>query len=373
MSNAAEPKKATGLKGKVRKRVFRTAQKVRSKSGLPPRYFWGSALPGTAALYERRWDRLIAKTPVVTAEEHCARVGMKDIEEVVHCSLCGSDRVQPLFEPRNVNKGWHYHVVRCAECSFLYRLPGIKPERLGELYAGRYDKFLTGKYGATRQRRYRMVMDSFSPVFDEGAGRRLFDFGCGAGSFLEIAHDERGFDPYGVDLSETSIEHARQHEFGRNAYYGSPMDVPEIAAGGFDVVTMWSVLAHLPKPVEDLTMLRGLLSDDGVLLILTVNANAIFLKNNLDRWDGFTENHLKFFSPQTLPLLLRQAGFKAVTYTPMYGDTIEAGTTRLNGRQVQRLKNVVERRGNQGQMMRALAFADASTVPERLRARMVEL
>ena len=373
MSNAAEPKKATGLKGKVRKRVFRAAKQARERTGLPPRYFWGSALPGTAAVYERRWDRLIARTPVITAEEHCRRVGMQDIEQVVHCSLCGDDRVQPLFEPRNVNKGWHYHVVRCANCSFLYRLPGIKPERLGDLYSGRYDKFLTGHYGRSRQRRYRLVMDSFSPVFDDGHGRRLFDFGCGAGSFLKIAHEERGFETYGVDLSEASIEHARQFPYGQNAYYGSPMEVPEIAAGGFDVVTMWSVLAHLPKPVEDLTMLRGLLNDDGVLLILTVNANAIFLKNNRDRWDGFTENHLKFFSPQTLPLLLKKAGFGAVTYTSMYGDAVEAGTTRLNDRQVARLKNVVDRGGNQGQMMRALAFADASGVPETLRERMVVL
>ena len=54
--------------------------------------------------------------------------------------------------------------------------------------------------------------------------------------------------------------------------------MPEIAAGGFDVVTMWSVLAHLATPVEDLTMLRGLLSDDGALMILTVNANSLLLK-----------------------------------------------------------------------------------------------
>ncbi len=363
MSNAAEPKKATGLKGKVRKRVFRVARKARKKSGLPPRYFWGSALPGTAAVHERRWDRLIAKTPVITAEEHCRRVGVKDIEEVIDCSLCGDDRVQPLFEPRNVNKGWHYHVVRCANCSFLYRLPGIKPERLGELYAGRYDKFLTGHYSATRQRRYRLVMDAFSPVFDDGAGRRLFDFGCGAGSFLEIAAEERGFEPYGVDLSESSIEHARQFPYGQNAYYGSPMDVPEIAAGGFDVITLWSVLAHLPCPVEDFQMLHGLLAPGGALLVLTVNANSLQLKQDRNNWTGFTKNHLKFFSPTTLPLLLKKAGFGAVVFRPMYGDTIEAGTTSVSDRNVRLIKRTIDK-GNRGNMMRAVAFRDAET-PER--------
>ena len=46
---------------------------------------------------------------------------------------------------------WNYHVVRCADCGFLFRHPGIRPERLGDLYAsGRYAKFLGGKYRRKR-------------------------------------------------------------------------------------------------------------------------------------------------------------------------------------------------------------------------------
>ena len=41
----------------------------------------------------------------------------------------------------------------------------------------------------------------------------------------------------------------------------------------------------------------------------------------------------------------------------MYGDGVEAGTTRLPRDQVRRLKQVVDR-GNQANMMRAVAFAD---------------
>jgi SAM-dependent methyltransferase len=354
-----DPKKAGRRAAQIGARtVWRGAK-------LPPRIHWVAALPVAAHGYEARWDLKLRRTPIITAEEHCRRTGMKDIEEVVHCSLCGDGNVQPLFEPRNDKKGWHYHVVRCPTCSFLYRLPGIKPERLGELYSGRYDKFLTGHYGSGRQRRYKLVMKAFSPLFDEGGGRRLFDFGCGSGSFLEIAH-ERGFDGYGVDLSKSSIDYARQHPYGQNAYFGSPMEVPEIAAGGFDLITMWSVLAHLPKPVEDLTMLRGLLGPQGALMILTVNANSIYLKSMADDWNGFTENHLKFFSPQTLPILLRRAGFGAVVIRPMYGDTIEAGTTTMTSGQIKRVKRNVERRGNQGQMMRAVAFADPASIPAAL-------
>ena len=90
---------------------------------------------------------------------------------------------------------------------------------------------------------------------------------------------------------------------------------------------MWSVLAHLPRPVEDLTMLRGLLADDGVLLVLTINANSLLLKRQLDAWGAFTPGHLKFYAPATLRRLLELAGFETVVFRTMYSDDIEAGTS----------------------------------------------
>jgi SAM-dependent methyltransferase len=316
-------------------------------------------IPGAATAHELSWQLRLRRAPILDTEEHCARTGLKEIEEAVGCSLCDERRVQPLFQPSSKTPGrWSYHVVRCPSCGFLYRNPGIKPERLGDLYAKKgYSKFLTGHYAEERQRRYELVMDAFDPVFRDGSGRRLFDFGSGAGLFLEVAH-RRGFDTFGVDLSRSSVKEAHRRPGGANTFYGTPQDVPQIAAGGFDAITMWSVLAHLPCPVEDLTMMRSLLAPGGVLLILTVNANSLQLKRRGSGWNGFTPNHLKFFSPSTLPLLLKRAGFAAVAIKPMYGDKIEAGTTVKGDLTQRRIRRIVER-GNRGNMMRAVAFADA--------------
>ena len=131
--------------------------------------------------------------------------------------------------------------------------------------------------------------------------------------------------------------------------------MPEIARGGFDVVTMWSVLAHLPRPADDLALMRRLLAPDGVLLISTVNANSLWLKAQRSRWGGFTPNHLVFFSPSTLAVLLRSAGFAALVTRPAYGDAIELGTAPLRARHERRIRRTVER-GNQGNMLRAVAF-----------------
>ena len=312
------------------------------------------AMFGWARLAELRWRRRLRRRPVLGGAEYAARAVVGEIEELLACHLCGETRVQPLFHPTRAGR-WTYHVVRCPSCGFLYRNPGIRPEHLGDLYAkGNYGKFLTGRYARHRQRNYRRIMADFAPLFDDGHGRRLLDYGSGAGLFLEAAH-ERGFATHGVDLSPDAVALARWRPGAERSYVGSPADVPEVAAGGFDVVTMWSVLAHLPRPVDDLTMLRGLLAPDGLLLISTVNANSLLLKAYGEGWGGFAPNHLVFLSPSTLPVLLSRAGFEAVTVRPMYGIP-ERREARLTRRQERRLRRAVER-GNQGRMLRVAAFA----------------
>ncbi len=282
------------------------------------------------------------------------------IEVPTGCPLCGGERLRPLlhaFDHRRSRPRWDYHVVRCVECGLLYRHPGILPERLGDLYAsGRYADFLAGKYARKRIDRYEVTMAPFGALFASGKGRRLLDFGCGTGLFLDVAH-ERGFDCFGVDLAEDAVEAARRKPSGRNVYAGSPGDVPELAAGGFDVITMWSVLAHLPRPLEDVRLLRSLLAPGGVLLLLTVNAGSLKLMRQLERWGGFTPNHLVFFAPDTLRRLFRQAGFAAAALPPWYGEPVELGRSRLTPAEQRRLRRAVDR-GNRGNMLRATAFVD---------------
>jgi SAM-dependent methyltransferase len=330
---------------------------------VPPPSTWHATVPGVDRLLEWRWAARVRRAPVMTPEQHAAAVadpGRRgaEIETPLACALCGGSRLQALLHPRDRRDEpprWDYHVVRCAGCGFLFRNPGIRPERLGDLYsAGGYGRFLAGHYSRKRIERYEVTMAAFGPLLAAGDGRRLLDFGCGNGLFLDLAH-ERGFLCHGVDLAADAIAAARQKPSGRHAYHGAPGEIPEIAAGGFDVITMWSVLAHLAEPVEDLKMLRRLLAPGGVLLLLTVNAGSLKLRRQLDAWDGFTRNHLGFFSPRTLPLLLRRAGFGKVVMPPWYGEPVERGESRLSARQQRRLRRAIDR-GNRGNMLRAVAF-----------------
>src|SRR3954465_9826161 len=88
-------------------------------------------VPGPASLHELRWAWRLRRAPVVTAAEHASGVGVDDIEAMISCDLCGAERFRALFRAWAGSRGQRqYHVVRCPECGFLYRQPGIKPGRL---------------------------------------------------------------------------------------------------------------------------------------------------------------------------------------------------------------------------------------------------
>ncbi|MFF5207305.1 class I SAM-dependent methyltransferase [Streptosporangium sp. NPDC000396] len=324
---------------------------------------WGQRIyvrPGERLVREVQWRLRIHRAPVISLHDYRKRTRLGEIEEFVGCHLCGETRQQLMFRPACTKGRWSYRVVRCPACGFLYRNPNIRPERLGDLYATGYSAFLSGDYAANRQRRYRLTMDAFSPVFEEGGKRRLLDFGCGAGLFLQLA-EERGFDAVGVDLSPDSVAKANERLTRARAHHGALEDVPEIAAGGFDVITLWSVLAHLPRPLDDFWRFRRLLGPGGVLLILTVNAASLQLKAFGSGWNGFTRNHLMFYSAETMPTLLRRTGFAGVAFAPFYGDTVETGTAELPESLRRRLRRNVEA-SDGGNMLRALAFADAKAI-----------
>jgi SAM-dependent methyltransferase len=147
------------------------------------------------------------------------------------------------------------------------------------------------------------------------------------------------------------------------AWCGDPVDVPELAEGGFDVITMWSVLAHFADPVQRLEMVRSLLAPGGVLLIYNVNAQSLELKAYTHAWSGFTKNHLMFWEPETLTPLLRRAGFSAVAYRPFYGGSVETGTGNLTDADRARVIDHVDRYRS-GAMMRAMAINGPAELTE---------
>lgn len=314
-------------------------------------------IKGFARKLERSWQKFQASRPIISTAEYQQHEPVEEIEEIVPCLLCGCETFKPVFYP--AKKDWAYKVVMCTECDLLYRNPNIIPEHLHKLYDGvNYNKFLSGKYGKSRKTKYKSVLASFKDLIPEKSDPTdpltVFDFGCGNGLALEVLKD-RGYETWGIDLSPESIDAAKELLGHDRLWCGEPQDIPELKGKKFDYITLWSVLAHLPRPIETFSMLRSYLKPNGALLVFTVNANSLLLKRDKDKWNGFTRNHLAFYSPDTATKLFKKAGFGEVYHRPHYANYLGGLKSELKEEEWATFqKSLLENRG--GNMNRMLAF-----------------
>ena len=81
-----------------------------------------------------------------------------------------------------------------------------------------------------------------------------------------------------------------------------------------DVIVMLDVLEHLNDPLEALKRLRGIINDEGLLVLSTVNLDGLHSRLVGGGWPWFIRSHLHYFSKRTLTAMLHGAGFRLVEW-----------------------------------------------------------
>jgi len=103
---------------------------------------------------------------------------------------------------------------------------------------------------------------------------RIVDIGCGGGILAE-ALARTGAEVTAIDLSEQSLEIARQHasKSGLNIdyHYQAAEQLAEEQAGSFDVVTCMEMLEHVPDPAQVIAACARLLKPGGRAIFSTIN------------------------------------------------------------------------------------------------------
>jgi len=149
-----------------------------------------------------------------------------------------------------------------------------------------------------------------------GSGRRrLLDVGCGFGGFV-AAMRERGWDAEGVDLSPAVVAAAANR--GLPVRLGT-LEGLQVECGGYDAVTMFYVLEHLPDPLAALETAWRLLSGGGTILVRVPHTTPIVRLLAPVGLGGALYDppfHLFDFSPVVLQRLLRRAGFVDIRTFP---------------------------------------------------------
>lgn len=234
----------------------------------------------------------------------------------IACRLCGSQNCGDLTEESK------WTVRECHSCGFVFVVPLPDEEYL----RAHYQQYLPADEEKIFQ--WRNLMEEVSYRSLEAIEKdlrvpsngRLLDVGCGYGFFLGKAR-ERGWSVHGVEPCVHARDYAMRN--GIQVDLGGLLE-QKYPDGSFDVVTMFYVLEHVREPLSYLKEAYRILKPGGLLLVRVPHTTPIVkllkvfrIKNRL--YD--TPSHLSDFSPKTLSLALRKAGFDG-------GITFPGGVTR---------------------------------------------
>ena len=235
------------------------------------------------------------------------------------CYLCHSPEY--FFRPGSVRDQPELRVCECRQCGLVYLSSFAHAER--DFYEE------SGMHGATPLEVDKWLAETamdaaacigcgacidderrFRQLGSQLRGRSLLDFGCGAGGFLlkarEVVASARG-----VELERRLREHFRRQEL---AVYENLDQIPTPAGHeGFEVITMFHVLEHLPDPKEVLARLASLLSADGQIIVEVPHAgDALLTLYECEPFSHFTywSCHLFLFTADTLEALAALCGLK---------------------------------------------------------------
>ena len=138
---------------------------------------------------------------------------------------------------------------------------------------------------------------------------RLLDFGCAAGYFLEVAQAE-GWQVSGVELSRDTAERATQV-----LHVQILTTLDDLVEDEFDVITMWEVIEHLPKPVVELRRIDDRLLPGGLIMLSTPNAGHWQATRRPHEFGGYRHipSHLTFFDEHSMHEMLKRVGFERIS------------------------------------------------------------
>jgi SAM-dependent methyltransferase len=231
----------------------------------------------------------------------------------LECPACGATETAVFLQSRN-----GYPIVRCSGCRLAFTDARNAPPP-ASLYPA-FDqssaflpRLLRRWLGIFVQQREAIVR-SVKPC------GRLLDFGCGSGAFARWMADG-GYDVVG--LEPFSLGQPLQAE--RVLLLREPLESAVAKVGRFDVITMWHVLEHLPRPIDVLRTLSRLLAPGGVFIVSV--PNLLSWQSGLfgARWFHLDPpRHVIHFDAGTLEQTLAAAGmvrFRSWDFLPEYGSS----------------------------------------------------
>jgi 2-polyprenyl-3-methyl-5-hydroxy-6-metoxy-1,4-benzoquinol methylase len=192
----------------------------------------------------------------------------------------------------------------CSNCRLKFRSPVLSDAEYSDLY----NNATTATWSeVTARMDWDLVARYVSTKLPERG--RILDFGCYTGGLLARLDDR--YERYGVEVNRAAADVASQN-------IGQPVwsSIDEIPSDlHFDVVIAADVIEHFSNPMSLVQQLAPRLSENGVLILTTGDADSyLWDRFGANWWYCFYPEHIAFISKDWLNYMCRVTDFSVAHY-----------------------------------------------------------
>jgi len=240
------------------------------------------------------------------------KFGPSDLE-IVRCNLCNSDYSnQELWAKKD-----GINIVKCKKCGLIFSNPRFNKEALDKYYSEQYFKEGNYKEDKLREESYKTEIKEIISIVEKRG--KFLDVGAAYGKFLSLLPNT--FEKEGLEYSKDAVESGKKM-FDVNLKQGT-LPETDFKEKIFDVVHLRGVIEHLPDPNSNIKKSHKILKDNGWLILNIVpNIDGPVGRRFREKFRlVFPQEHIYYFSPKTLKMLLEKNGFEIKKITYPYKET----------------------------------------------------
>jgi SAM-dependent methyltransferase len=149
-----------------------------------------------------------------------------------------------------------------------------------------------------------------------GLGKRVLEVGSGPGAITRILSTKNNCAVTALEVDPLAIEIVKQHcQRVVSADLNDPQWVKALGVERFQVVIAADVLEHVYRPLDVLTGMKSLLSDDGQIIVSLPHVGhagmtGSLLTSNFEyrEWGLLDKTHIRFFGLTNIDSLFSNAG-----------------------------------------------------------------
>jgi SAM-dependent methyltransferase len=215
-----------------------------------------------------------------------------------------------------------FPIVECATCGLWRTSPRPTRRSIGSYYPDDYQPYVYTREGAqAAQTTYRPlwrrvlkpILDTRSMYIPRLRPGAALEIGCASGAYLTYLKTF-GWTVKGIEPNATAAENCRK--MGFDVTHGTLEDV-ELTPQTYDLIVGWMVVEHLFEPVKGLRRLLEAAKPGATICLSMPNIESIEYDLFHERWFPLSlPTHLFHFSPRTIEMVLKEAGWRDIEVFP---------------------------------------------------------